>query len=235
MPSALTPVFAGIRKVHSFDELRSTPLADGVHALCWERSLAGDFAELVRLLGPGRGVVPLDDSHLDALPATARGQLAIEALRTDRRRLEALGLAPELDCVHEYARDETSAPVRTDVFSFHVDRAPVETDTWLCTYHGPATEGLRHEDAQRRVDDATVRARLLDRYGGQDDDAFAAWLREHSFDLHYDAAPDARPFSFGVGNLWRIATAWPGSPVPPCIHRAPASRPGQTPRLLLIA
>ena len=41
--------------------------------------------------------------------------------------------------------------------------------------------------------------------------------------LHYAPLPHARSFSFGKGNLWRIAVDYPGSPVPPCIHRAPAT------------
>jgi hypothetical protein len=45
----------------------------------------------------------------------------------------------------------------------------------------------------------------------------------------------ARPYSFGTGNMWRIAIAWPGCPVPPCIHRAPESVAGAPPRLLLIS
>jgi hypothetical protein len=52
--------------------------------------------------------------------------------------------------------------------------------------------------------------------------------------LHYASIPLAQPFRFGVGNLWSIAIAYPGSPVPPCIHRAPETLPGQ-PRLLLIS
>jgi hypothetical protein len=45
----------------------------------------------------------------------------------------------------------------------------------------------------------------------------------------------AQPFSFGLGHVWRIACEHPGSPVPPCIHRAPETAPGQPPRLLLIS
>ena len=36
-------------------------------------------------------------------------------------------------------------------------------------------------------------------------------------------------------HLWRIAVDYPGSPVPPCVHRAPETRPGRPPRLLLIS
>jgi hypothetical protein len=46
---------------------------------------------------------------------------------------------------------------------------------------------------------------------------------------------NAQPFSFGLGNLWRIAVDYPGNPVPPCIHRAPTTRPEQRARLLLIS
>ena len=49
------------------------------------------------------------------------------------------------------------------------------------------------------------------------------------------ALPGARPWSFGVGHLWKIACLYDGSPVPPCVHRAPPTIPGQPPRLLLIS
>ena len=128
-----------------------------------------------------------------------------------------------------------SGPVATDVFSFHADSAPVEADTWLCTYHGLPSEGLRNDEAHRRVDIPATRAELLKLFGGDDDADFRAYLKENCYDLHYAAVPEARPFSFGLGNLWRIAVDYPGSPVPPCIHRAPATLPGQPPRLLLIS
>ena len=54
-------------------------------------------------------------------------------------------------------------------------------------------------------------------------------------DRLYERLPNAQPYSFGLGNLWRIATEYPGSPVPPCIHRAPDIVPGQPPRLILIS
>jgi hypothetical protein len=123
----------------------------------------------------------------------------------------------------------------TDVFSFHADSAPVETDTWLCTYHGPASEGLPNDEARRRVDIPETRAELLRRFGGPDDATFLEYLSEHHYDLHYAPRPNARPYSFGLGNLWRIAVDWPGGPVLPCIHRAPEHTPDQPPRLLLIS
>ena len=77
--------------------------------------------------------------------------MAIDGLREDLRQLREQERDPALNCVHDYPRDEAPGPVRTDVFSFHVDSAPVEADTWLCTYFGPASEGLRNADARRKV------------------------------------------------------------------------------------
>lgn len=224
-----------VRRVGSFHELVTTRFADGVNALCWERTLPGDFAEVVARLGPGEGIVALDEARLLALPVSAAGRIAVDQMLADLRLLREHDLDPVLNCIHGYPRDEEAGPVATDVFSFHADSAPVPADTWLCTYYGAPSEGLRNEEAQRRVDLPATRAELLQRFGGADDDDFRTYLNENCYDLHYAPAPLAGPYSFGVGNLWRIATDYPGSPVPPCIHRAPTTLPGEPPRLLLIS
>ena len=234
-PFTLPPDYARITLVKSFHELLATPFENGVNALCWQRALAGDFGEVVDLLGVGEGITTLDDARLHSLPVSAAGRAAIEILIEDQRLLRERDLEPVLNCIHGYPRDEDAGPVPTDVFSFHTDSATTEADTWLCTYHGPASEGLRNDEARRRVDIPEIRAELLRRFGGEDNADFLEYLSEHCYDLHYAAVADARPFSFGIGNLWRIATDWPGSPVPPCIHRAPATLPGEPPRLLLIS
>jgi len=144
-------------------------------------------------------------------------------------------LDPVLNCIHGYPRDEGSGPVATDVFSFHADSATEEADTWLCTYHGASSEGLQNDEAHKRVDIPATRAELLREFGGDDDEQFREYLNENCYDLHYAPATHARPFYFGLGNLWRIALDYPGAAVPPCIHRAPATLPGQPPRLLLIS
>lgn len=226
--------YARIRQVRSFQELVATPFADGINALCWRRALAGDFGEVVKLLGAGEGIVTLDEARLSGLPASQAGRMAIDILLEDLRLLRAQERDPVLNCIHGYPRDEEPGPVRTDVFSFHADSAPVEADTWLCTYHGMPSEGLRNEEAQRRIDLPETRAELLRLFCGEEGDDFRVFLSEHCYDLHYAPVPQARPFSFGMGNLWRIAVDWPGSAVPPCIHRAPETPPGAPPRLLLI-
>ncbi len=231
----LPPGYPRIKVVKSFHELITTPFGNGVNALCWPRALPGDFGEVVERLGVGEGIVTLDDARLASLPVSAAGRAAIEMLLEDLRLLREQDRAPVLNCIHSYPRDEAPGPVSTDVFSFHADSAPVEADTWLCTYHGPASEGLRNDEAQRRVDIPETRAALLQLFGEEDNEDFRAYLNENCYDLHYAAAPQAQPFSFGLGHLWRIAVDWPGSPVPPCLHRAPETLPGQPPRLLLIS
>lgn len=225
-----------VRRVNSFHELVTARFAGNVNAICWERTLPGDYAEIIAQLGPNEGeaIVTLEAERLQALPASAAGRVAVEQMLTDLQLLRDQALEPVLNCIHGYPRDEEPGPVPTDVFSFHVDSAPVEADTFLCTYFGPASEGLRNEEARHRVDVPETRAALLARFGGEDNDAFRTHLQEHCYDLHYVPTPSARPYSFGLGNLWRIAVAYPGSPVPPCVHRAPATVPGES-RLLLIS
>lgn len=231
---ALPADYARVKRVGSFRELAAARFAGGVNALCWERAVPGDFAEVVARLGDGEGLVALEEDRLRTLDLSAAGRTAVDVMLEDLRLLRDHGVSPVLNCIHGYPRDEDAGPVATDVFSFHADSAPVEADTWLCTYFGPASEGLRQEDAVRRVDVPGTRAELLRLFGGADDDAFREWLNENCYDLHYAARAGATPFGFGLGNLWRITTDWPGSPVPPCVHRAPATQPGER-RLLLIS
>lgn len=235
IPFSLPTDYARIKRVGSFRELVNTPFDSGVNAMCWERTLPGDFGEVVERLGVSEEVTPIDEYQLLALTVSAAGRAAIKVILDDLRMLRELGAAPALNCFLGYPRDDEPQVVPTDVYSFHADSAPVETDTYLCTYHGAPSEGLRNEESERCVDISETRAELLKLFGGTDSDGFREFLTENCYDLHYSPIPAAQPFSFGVGNLWRIATDWPGSPVPPCIHRAPATIPGQTPRLLLIS
>lgn len=235
--SSAPPASSRIQFVHSFHELAETPFAGNINALCWQRTLPGDFAEIVACLGSNsdQPMITLDPAMLRTLPLSPVGQFARDGMLADFHLLSERDLAPVLNCVYAYPRDDRPGPIATDVFSFHVDSAPCETATWLCTYHGSASEGLVNEQARRLVDIPTTRAALLAVYGGADDAGFQDFLNENAYDLHYAALPHARPYSYCVGNLWRIATAYPGCPVAPGIHRAPPTRAGDPPRLLLIS
>ena len=225
---------AHVRRVDSFEALLTVPFEGSCNAICWERALPGDFDEVVRRLPVGEGITTIDEAELESLPISTAGALAVATLLADLRGLREAGHAPELNCVDGYARDPDEI-LPTDVHSFHVDSATVPTDTFLCSYSGVASEGLCSAEAERCVDVPEIRAALLARHGGEDDEAFAAYLHERHFDLHHRPLPHARPFSMGLGHLWRLAVQFPGSPVPGCIHRAPATPPGGTRRLLLIS
>ncbi|MFH1497490.1 MAG: hypothetical protein ABII82_06655 [Verrucomicrobiota bacterium] len=224
-----------VRIVGSFEELVSTPFAGAVNALCWPRTLGGDFDEIARVVGPLDEITTVDDESLLDLPLSAAGRAAREVLLADQKRLRDAGLDPSLDLIPAYPREAVPGPVPVDVYDWHADSANTLADTFLCSYTVAASEGLANAEAVRRIDIPETRAELLRIHGGADDDVFKAWMRDRCYDLHYAASPHARPFSFGFGNLWRIATRCPGSPVLPCIHRAPVTRPGQPPRLLLIS
>jgi hypothetical protein len=238
------------RVVDSFAALVATPLGPDVNALGWRRVLAGDFAEVARALAPADGLVQVDVDTLRGLRLAPAGRVAAEVIVDDIVRLEALGLDPVVNCIARYPRDERGLPIATDVLSFHVDRAPVAVDTWLCTYHGAPSELLDNDAARRRIDLPDVRAALRtawpthaavddddnddnDDNDEDDDDRFDRFVVDGSFDLHYVPQPGGAAVAVGVGELWRLAVLWPGSRALPCIHRAPTHAPDE-PRLLLL-
>ena len=163
----LPPAPPNVRLVASFAELLATPFQGNVNAICWARTLPGDFAEVVAGLAVHDGLTTIDEALLAALPLGPAGRLAIATLLADLRLLRAAGHEPALDLVAAYPRD-ADEDLPTDVLSFHVDSATVPTDTFLCTYSGAPSEGLHHEQARRRTEDPRLRARLLAKFGGAD-------------------------------------------------------------------
>jgi hypothetical protein len=223
-----------VRYVHSFEELISTPMCDEFNALCLRRSIEGDFSEVIRHLNAERGITTLERARLLSLPVSAAGKVAIDFMLRDQEQLQSYGLDPEIDCVNGYIGHDQQSLMRTDVCSFHADRATDAADTYLCTYSGASSLGVCHHDVIPRAQIPALRKILLADFGGEDDENFLEYLTENFYDLHYEALPGARTFCFGVGHLWRIAIDYPGNPVPPCIHRAPDPIAGDPPRLILI-
>jgi len=220
--------------VADFEELQRLRFGPDRNALCWPRQLAGDYDRLVRACAPEPGIQSLDAETLLTLPLPPAAALARAQVLADWHLLHDAGLDPALEIVHGYVEADCAGPVPTHVRSFHVDRADIEADTWICCYTGAATEGLCNDDAVRHIDVPTTRALLQAQYRGPAAD-LDAWLATQHYDLHYAELPGAKRWSFGFGNLWRIACLHPGSDALPCIHRAPAHHAGDTPRLLLLA
>lgn len=221
-----------IRQVDNFQDLVSTPFQGAMNAICWTRKLAGDFSELVGKLTLAENIRVVERSDLLALELTEQGQLARDILLNDLELLKAYGASPVLNLIRCYERDTTYPFFPTDVYSFHADRSPIATDTFLCTYHGAPSELLPNAQAEQKIRVPELRDALKKLYGGKEE-GFEPFLREHFFDLHYRAQSMASPISLGLGHLWRLAVDYPESPALPCIHRAPEENDGQL-RLLMI-
>ncbi|MFT5828950.1 MAG: hypothetical protein ACI9AB_001919, partial [Urechidicola sp.] len=159
-------------------------------------------------------------------------QLARETILNDMKVLKAHGASPILNLIKHYNRDDSYPFFPTDVYSFHIDRSPIPTDTFLCTYHGESSEILPNTQAVQKVLDPAIRIELKKLYH-EAEEGFESFLSEYFFDLHYRAKSNAHPISLGLGHLWKLAVDHPESQVSPCVHRAPEEKLSQT-RLLLI-
>ncbi|MBL7911254.1 MAG: hypothetical protein JNJ41_09400 [Bacteroidia bacterium] len=221
-----------IQAVTNFQDLVTTPFSGTINALCWDRKLIGDFSEIVNKLKLKENITALDQEDLFELQLSLQGDLAREIILNDMKLLKDHGALPTLNLIKYYDRDDSQAWFPTDVYSFHVDRSPVPTDTFLCTYYGEASEILPNSQALQKVLVPEIRAELKKLYDGTDE-GFESFLTEHFFDLHYQAKPNANPINLGLGQLWRLAVDHPESHVLPCIHRAPKEKTGEN-RLLLI-
>jgi hypothetical protein len=221
-----------VHYVTSFHDLVSTPFKGGTNAICWRRELIGDFSEVVEKTALDGNIRVIEPEELSSLTLSPEGQLARETILHDLRALEAYGASPVLNVIKCYDQDEVDSFFPTDVYSFHVDRSPVPTDTFLCTYYGDSSDILPNSSGRQKVLIPEIRAELKKLYDGPDG-GFESFLSEHFFDLHYEAEPGASLINLGLGNLWRLAVDHPESRVPPCIHRAPRELSGRH-RLLLI-
>lgn len=221
-----------IQCVTNFQDLVSTPYNGVINAFCWTRTLQGDFSEIVNKIELSGNITAIEQEELYELQLSEQGQLAREILLNDLKLLQAHGASPILNVINYYDRDDSFPFFPADVYSWHVDRAPIPTDTFLCTYYGDPSEILPNSKGKKKVLIPEIRAELKKLYHGTEE-GFELFLSEHFFDLHYQAEPDAQPINLGLGHMWRLAVDHPDMQVPPCIHRAPKENSGQN-RLLLI-
>lgn len=218
--------------VKNFQELVTTVFHGEINAICWSRKLQGDFSEIVNKLELKGNIASIEQEALHEIQLGEQGQLAREIILDDLKMLTAHGASPILNMIEYYNRDETFPFFPTDVYSFHIDRSPIPTDTFLCTYFGESSEIIPNSQSEKKVFISEIRAELKKLYQGNEE-GFESYLTENFFDLHYQAKPNASPVSLGLGHLWRLAVDHPQSQVAPCIHRAPKEQLGQK-RLLMI-
>ncbi len=228
----LSPAEKQIRYVTNFHELISTPFSGEINAICWSRKLNGDFSEIVKKLTHNGNITTVEQEELQELKLSKQGQLAREILLSDLKAMEDHGASPILNVIKQYDTDDTFPFFPTDVYSFHIDRSPIPTETFLCTYFGESSEILPNSQAEKKVLIPEIRDELKKLYHGKDE-GFESFLSDQFFDLHYQAKPNALAMSLGIGHLCRLAVDHPESNVSPCIHRAPKEKFGQY-RLLMI-
>lgn len=228
----MQPSLETVKQVASFEELITTDFAYSMNAICWERTLEGDFSEIVNKLTDIDTTIQIDEEQLTQLLLSPKGQLARKTLLEDFQQLKAIGASPELNILKDYERDEDYAVFPTDVYSFHVDRSPIPVATFLCTYYGDSSEIVSNTDAVQKILLPEIRSELRKLYKGTEE-GFDAFLIENFYDLHYQTNQNAKIIQLGVGNLWKLAVDHPKMKVAPCIHRAPEERSSQK-RLLLI-
>ena len=218
--------------VSTFSELVNTDFKGERNALCWYRNLEGDFAAIVDQLQLKENITEVDPKELLALQLSEKGNTAREIILNDLRLLADFGASPSLNLLKCYERDDEFDFISTDVYSYHVDRSPIATDTFLCTYHGVASDIIANGQAEQKILIPEIRKKLKDLHSGPSEE-FENFLKENYFDLHYQAQPHAAPVNLGLGHLWRLAVGHPKQQVLPCIHRAPIENEGEY-RLLLI-
>jgi len=229
-----TNVFSNkqVKVVSTFEDLSQGCFEDRVNALCWQRNLSGNFEEIVSKLSLKEDVTEVFSEDLLKLKLSESGKLARTTILKDLQLLTDHGASPSLNLIKNYQRDDELSFISTDVYSFHVDRSSVRTDTYLCTYYGSSSHIIPNDQAMQKIQIPEIRQHLLDIYEGDEKD-FELFLAENFFDLHYQAKPDALLTNLGIGSLWKLAVDYPGQTVLPCIHRAPLEREGEY-RLLLI-
>ena len=221
-----------IQLVTTFQELVDTSFGGNINALCWQRILEGDFFEIIEKIKPTENITSIEPDELLALELSEQGNLARQTILADWDLLKVHGAQPSFNLIKYYDRDDTHPLIPTDVYSFHVDRSPVPTDTFLCTYIGEPSAILPNAQAIQKIQIPEIRNQLRNEFDGTDK-AFETYLSEHFFDLHYQPKPNAQTINLGIGNLWRLAVDHPESKVQPCVHRAPKEKIGEY-RLLLI-
>jgi hypothetical protein len=218
--------------ISNFHDLVNTPFQGQVNAMCWQRSMQGNFEEIVHQFRFEENILEVSEEALLALDLSLQGQLARNIILEDLALLKAHGAMPSLNVIKYYEPDEENPIFPTDVYSFHVDSAPIPGSTFLCTYVGAPSEILPNAEAEKKLLLPSFRA-AIEKQNDKGIDNIDIYIKEHFYDLHYQAKAGAKPIILGIGHLWRLAIEHPQSEVLPCIHRAPKENPGEL-RLLLI-
>ena len=217
--------------VNTFEELVSTPFEGKINALSWKREIEGDYEAIVNAFEFKENIIEIDPTDLNNLTLSEAGIIARNTILNDYELLQNQGASPVLNIIKYYEEDTSFPFFPTDVYSYHVDRSTVATDTFLCTYFGSPSELIPNEQAVQKITIPEIREQLISLFDGESTE-FETFLSEHFFDLHYATKPNTQPIKAEIGHIWRLAVDHPSSKVLPCVHRAPKENGKK--RLLLI-
>src|SRR6185312_11128608 len=101
--------------VTNFQELVSTPFHGEINAICWPRTLTGNFSEIVKKIKLNENIATIEERELLELQLSESGQVARDILLDDLKLLKAYGASPILNLISHYERDETYQFFPTDV------------------------------------------------------------------------------------------------------------------------
>ena len=162
----------------TFNELVNSRFQGNTNAFCWQRNLQGDFGEIARSLQLKDDITEVSVDDLFALQLSDKGHTARQTILNDIKLLTSFGAAPSLNLLKCYERDEEFSFISTDVYSYHVDRSPIAADTFLCTYHGAASDILPQDQALQKILIPEIREELRKLHHGNDE-SFETFLQEH--------------------------------------------------------
>jgi hypothetical protein len=94
--------------VTNFEALVSTPFHGATNAICWNRTLTGDFGEIAKKVELNENITVLEPEELCALQLSEQGQLARAIILHDLQLLTAHGAAPILNIIKCYDRDDAA-------------------------------------------------------------------------------------------------------------------------------
>ena len=217
--------------VNTFEELVSTPFEGKINALSWKREIEGDYEAIVNAFEFKENIIEIDRTDLNNLTLSEAGIIARNTILNDYELLQNQGASPVLNIIKYYEEDTSFPFFPTDVYSYHVDRSPIATNTFLCTYFGSPSELIPNEQAIQKITIPEIREQLISLFDGETTE-FETFLSEHFFDLHYATKPNTQPINAEIGHIWRLAVDHPSSKVLPCVHRAPKEKGKK--RMLLI-
>jgi len=221
------------KDVSSFNELVDNNFENDNNAICWRRNPMGDYKEIVQKIKLVDNITEVSIKELSELQLSENGNIARTTILQDIELLTSIGALPSLNLIKSYERDYELDFISRDVYSYHVDRSPVATDTYLCTYYGASSDIIPNSQAIQKILIPEIRTKLLKLHIDKTE-SFDNFLKEKFFDLHYQAIDNAQTTNLGIGNLWKLAVDHPQQSVLPCIHRAPTENHNEY-RLILIS